>query len=104
MSAILLPTITAGGSAAVITTTVGTVVTRILKRVAADVVRDAIQAVAEDVTDLKVQFAAEHGGNSGGLRQAVNTLDAKVDGVIVDVAHLKGVAVGQASAAKAGAA
>jgi 6-phosphofructokinase len=99
MSSWIVPTLTSGGAATVITSGIGGLVVRTLKRVASEVVNDALKglakendlkAVASDVTDLKVKFASETGGNSNGIRQVVNELDRKVDGVIVDVAFLKG--------------
>jgi hypothetical protein len=92
LSTVLVPILTGGGSATVITTGMGTIVARILKRIAGDVAREALagvakesdlKAIASDVTDLKVKFAAEVGGNSGGLRQAVNEIGT-------DLAELKG--------------
>lgn len=83
---------------------------KFLKRVAKDVVADAVSGVAKeadvkaiqaDVTELKVKLASETGGNSNGLRQAVNDLTGKVEGVMVDVAHLKGLAEGQGKVAAA---
>jgi outer membrane murein-binding lipoprotein Lpp len=97
-SSVLLPILTGGGSATVITTGIGTLIVKILKRIATDVAKDVlsgvakeedVKAIASDVTDLKVKLASETGGNSHGLRQAVNELDAKVDGIVVDVATLK---------------
>lgn len=104
MSSILLPILTGGASGTVLTTGVGTVAVRFLKRVAKDVVGEAVSGVAKeadvkaiqaDVTDLKVKLASETGGNSNGLRQSVNELHAKVEGVTTDVAYLKGLAEGQ---------
>lgn len=98
MSSVLLPILTGGGSATVIATGAGAILTRILKRIAGDVVRDAlsgvakeadVKAIAADVTALTVKLASETGGNSHGLRQAVNELDAKVDGIVIDVTTLK---------------
>lgn len=43
----------------------------------------ATKKVAEDIAGLKVDFARETGGNSGGFRQAINELTK-------DVAYLKG--------------
>lgn len=63
---------------------------RALKRIATDAVRDGTQDIRTDVTDLKVKFAAEVGGNSGGLRQAVDGIRTELSDVKEDVAYLKG--------------
>lgn len=105
ISSVIVPVLTGGASATVFTTGVGAVVVRALKRIAKEVVHDALsgvakeddlKAIASDVTEFKVKFAAETGGNSGGLRQAVNDLTKTVGEVQVDVAHLKGLTEGQA--------
>lgn len=99
----ILPVLTGGGSATLILTGGGALAGKFLRRVATEVVHEAfagvakesdLKAVASDVTDLKVKLAAETGGNSHGLRQAVNELDGKVDGIVVDVATLKAKAAG----------
>lgn len=94
-SSVLLPLLTGGGSATVITSGVGAVVVKTLKRVATQAVHDGTEDIRDDVNSLKVKFASETGGNSNGLRQKINELDTKIDGVVVDVAHLKGFAEGQ---------
>lgn len=105
LSNVLVPLLTGGGAATVVTSGVGAFVVKALKRIAAEIVHDAVsglakesdvRGVATDLTDLKVKFASEVGGNSGGLRQAVNELTRTVNEVQVDVAHLKGVTEGQA--------
>lgn len=107
-ASIFLPILTGGASGTVLTTGIGTIVLKALKKVAKDAVSEALvgvakeddlKAVASDVTALKVKFASETGGNSNGLRQAVNDLTGKVEGVMVDVAHLKGLAEGQGKVA-----
>ena len=100
-SAVLYPLLASGGSATVITSGLGAVAFRALKRVAEAAVRDGTADIRNDVTDLKVKFASETGGNSNGLRQAVNELAGEVSDIRVDVAHLKGVAEGQAAKAAA---
>lgn len=69
MSAILVPTLTGGASATVITGGIGTAILKLLKRVAADAVREGTQDIADEVN---------------GLREDLTT-------VREDVAYLKGV-------------
>jgi hypothetical protein len=96
---VILPVLTGGGSATVITTGAGALVVRTLKRIAKEVVSDAlagvakeddVKAIATDVNTMKLKLAAETGGNSNGLRQAVDSLAREVNDVKLDVAHVKG--------------
>lgn len=79
-----------GSSATVISTGAGALVLRQLKRVAADAVREGVQTLTDDVAAFKLKFAAETGGNSNGLRQAVNTIGRDVSDLKASVAGLNG--------------
>lgn len=90
--------LTGAGSGATAVALAVAALRKMLTRAAKDLLADLlvgvaketdVKAIASDVNDLKVKFASETGGNSHGLRQVVNELDAKVDGVVVDVATLK---------------
>lgn len=79
-----------GGSATVIGSGMGTLAVKYLKHVVNEVVTAAIKDVADGLAELKLKFASETGGNSNGLRQKINEVDAKLDTVVETVAHLKG--------------
>lgn len=86
----------AGGGSATMSLIGGVLVTQMkhgVKRVVDEVVTLAIKEVKEDVSELKLKFAKETGGNSNGLRQ-------KVDEVAKDVAKIQGFIAGQANAAQ----
>ena len=97
-STVVLPMLAGGGSATVITTGIGTAVVRVLKRVAADVVRDGTKDIRDEVAAVKVKLASETGGNSHGLRQAINEMQSDLTTVREDVAFLKGAAAGKQAA------
>lgn len=81
----------AGGSAASATTValIGTGIARLggnwVKRIVTDAVEALIAPNTADTQAVKAELAKQFGGNSGGMRQAINELSA-------DVAYLKGVA------------
>lgn len=79
-----------GSSATVITTGIGALLTRGLKRAAADIAREANKELVEDLQALTVKVAKETGGNSNGLRQAVNALADQVHAAAQDIAFIKG--------------
>jgi hypothetical protein len=88
---------TSAGSAILGAGGIGAVVSKVIKGVAKEAVnagtqdiRDDIKEVKNDVSALSVKFAAETGGNSGGLRQAINEQAAHMASIGEDVAELKG--------------
>lgn len=56
---------------------------KVLKRVAGDVVRSELAPLNDKITALTIKVERETGGNSNGLRQAVDSLGR-------DVAFIKG--------------
>lgn len=61
----------------------GTLVGHLFKRMAKDAVEAGTADIRGDLKELALKFAAEHGGNSGGIRQEVNAQGK-------DLAALKG--------------
>ena len=59
-------------------------------RVVRSEVTDELKAVKDDITALHLKLTKETGGNSNGLRQAVNQISRDIVSVGKDVAHLKG--------------
>lgn len=89
MNSQLLDVIFGGGGV-----TVGATVMGFLKKSILAIIKDmlatALADVQRDVQELKERFAKETGGNSNGLRQAVNETKADVASVKEDIAHIKG--------------
>ena len=64
---------------------------------AADIFQDVFLTLFEKIDELTVRLEKEFGGNSGGIRQAVNRIDGNVDGLhsyvtelARDYEHLRG--------------
>ena len=93
----------AGGTAAVVGA-LSPVASRLIKHIVREVVDAAVKEVRDKVETLAVQFAREHGGNSGGIRQEVNAIRADVAGVREAVAKVQGQLTPVATAVVAGAA
>lgn len=98
----------AAGGAVTAATGVGLILRGSVRRSATDVVAPAIKAledkldkrfdkndeatkeVAKKTNDLELRLAREFGGNSGGIRQAVNEVKGDVSDMVKDIATLQG--------------
>lgn len=83
MSALVEWLVGGGGTA-----TLGAVATAVVK--AAGKFGKALEDAAADITYLKVKLAKETGGNSNGLRQAINEMSRDVTEVKAAVAEVRG--------------
>lgn len=93
-----------GGSVAAVIGALSPIAGKVIKHIVREVVDAAVKEVRDKVETLAVQFAREHGGNSGGIRQEVNAIRADVAGVREAVAKVQGQLTPVATAVVAGAA
>lgn len=72
-----------GGLMGFVKKSLGRMLKELIVTAIATLKKEVLDGLQSELTDLKVKFAAETGGNSNGLRQKLNE-------VAEDVAHLKG--------------